>query len=192
MLVEVAVAVLRRNVLLQDVGVDFYHVGFVGADGGEVAAFFAAFRVGEEGCWEKRSQRRSGEENGAAGADGGFEEAVIFAVGGGEDLDFGARERGRGLWVPVCGDEGRVHVELGGLLVWAVQALEEVVNAFEVAVDDVEVVNIRAAQEQGESDVPVGLLACAEDDDVVDVVPFLKQHGACEGGAEGGDFFGVD
>ena len=40
--------------------------------------------------------------------------------------------------------------------------------------------------------MPVGLFAGAEDDEVVHVVPFLKQHCGGQGGAEGGEFFGVE
>jgi hypothetical protein len=39
--------------------------------------------------------------------------------------------------------------------------------------------------------VPVCLLACTEDYNVVYILPFLKQHCACEGGSKGGDFFGI-
>ena len=52
-------------------------------------------------------------------------------------------------------------------------------DAFEVAVYDVEVVDVWAAEEEREADVPVCLFACAEDDDVMHVLPFLKKHCAC-------------
>lgn len=64
-------------------------------------------------------------------------------------------------------------------------------DAFEVAVYDVEVVDVWAAEEEGETDVPVCLFTGAEDDDVVHVLPFLKKHCACEGCSEGCDFLGV-
>lgn len=64
-------------------------------------------------------------------------------------------------------------------------------DAFEVAIDDVEVVYVRSPKQESEPDVPVCLLACTEDYNVVYILPFLKQHCACEGGSKGGDFFGI-
>lgn len=75
---------------------------------------------------------------------------------------------------------------------WVVELLEESVDAAEVAVYDVEVVDVWASEEEGQAYVPVGLFACAEDDDVVNVLPLLKQHCAREGGAESSYLFGVE
>lgn len=110
---------------------------------------------------------------------------------GAQDLDLGPSKRRMVCAAAVCGDVrvvGAPGVRVG---VGAVELGEELVRALEVAVDDVEVVDVGAAEEESESDVPVGLLACAEDGYVVDVAPFLEEHDACEGGAEGGDFLGV-
>lgn len=79
-----------------------------------------------------------------------------------------------------------------GFFVRLVECLEESVDALEVAIYDVQMVDFVAAQEEGESDMPVGLLACTKYNDVVDVVALLEEHGAGEGSAEGGDLFGVD
>lgn len=73
-----------------------------------------------------------------------------------------------------------------------VEAHEAVAGCVEAAGDDVEMVDFIASEEQGEADVPVCLLAAAEDCDVVDGLALFEEHGGGERGAESGDFFGVD
>lgn len=53
-----------------------------------------------------------------------------------------------------------------------------------------DVVDLRAAQEEGEADVPEGLEAGAEDADGVDSGAAVEDEGGGEGGAEGGEFGG--
>ena len=58
--------------------------------------------------------------------------------------------------------------------------------AGEGAVDDVDVMDVRAAEEKGEADVPLGLEASAEEEEGVDSGAFGEDKGGGKGGAEGG------
>lgn len=58
--------------------------------------------------------------------------------------------------------------EVGVVGLGIVQPHDAFPGALEVARYDIQVVNLVWAEEHGESDVPVGLLACAEDGEVVD------------------------
>jgi hypothetical protein len=65
------------------------------------------------------------------------------------------------------------------------------VDAFEITMYDVEVVNVRASQQQGEPNVPIGLFARPKDNDVMYILPFLKKHRARERRPESCDLFGI-
>ena len=60
---------------------------------------------------------------------------------------------------------------------WVVQAHDAVAGGVEGASDDVEVVDFVAAKKKRQADVPVCLLATAEDCDVVDRLALFKEHG---------------
>lgn len=65
-----------------------------------------------------------------------------------------------------------------------IQRLEQVMYVLEIAVDDVEMVDILSAKKECEADVPVGLSPGSKDNHVVHVMPFLKQHSTCERSTE--------
>ncbi len=148
-------------------------MGSVAADGGDVAAFFAAFAAGEVFVREKGGGAGGAEEDGIGFADVVFEEAVVVDVLGGDDaeLDFG-----------VCG--AQVGPFGGG-----VEVVHDLFGAGEGAVDDVDVVDFRSAEHEGEPDVPLGLLSGAEDGDGVDAIATVEDDGCSEGSAKGGQLF---
>lgn len=61
--------------------------------------------------------------------------------------------------------------------------------AGEGSIDDIDVVNFFAAKHQCEPDMPLGLLACAEDGDRVDIGSTTKDSGCGECGTEGCQLF---
>ena len=67
--------------------------------------------------------------------------------------------------------------EIGVVGLWIVESHDAFPGALEVARYDVQVVNLVRPEEHGQSDVPVGLLACAEDSEVVDRLAFFEKHG---------------
>lgn len=75
----------------------------------------------------------------------------------GEDLYLGSMESF--AIPPIRRDICRLGVNLGRLLVWIIKRLEELMDAFEVAIDDIEMVDFGTTQHQGKSNVPVGLFA---------------------------------
>lgn len=136
----------------------------VAADASNVAAFFTALRVDEVACREKRRERRRRAEDDVAGADVLLQQALVLCVRGRED----GLLRARVVLVADCIDVGGVVGE------GVVEAHDAVAGGVEGARDDVEVVDFVAAKEQGEADVPVCLLAAAEDCDVVDGLAFFE------------------
>lgn len=66
----------------------------------------------------------------------------------------------------------------------------ELAGAGEVPVYDVHVVDLWAAEKQGETDVPEGLGAGAEDSDGVDAAAAVEDYGCGEGGAKGSELCG--
>lgn len=168
------VFVLGRDGLAEDFGVDFEHVWAVAADGGDVAAFFAAFGRCEVFVREQRGSARRAEEDSVGFPNILFQQALVFAVFGADDTEgeFGDR-LAEGF--PVRGGVEVVHEGSG---------------AGEGAVDDVDVVDVVAAEHEGEADVPFCLFAGAEDGDGVDVCAAVEYYGCGEGGAEGGELFG--
>lgn len=104
-----------------------------------------------------------------------FEQTAVVLEVGGQGGEFGV------------GVEG--GVEAAGV---DLQFLHQLQGAVEAAVDDVDVGDVRTAEEEGQPEVPVGLFAAAEDGDGVHVLSLLEDDGGGEGGAEGGQFFGVD
>jgi len=157
-------------------------VRLVATNASNVAALLAALGVDEVAGGEERCRGGRGAEDDVARADVLLEQALVFGVRG--------RENGLLRAGVVFGADGIDIVRVVGDRV--VEAHEAVAGGVEGAGDDVEVVDLVATQEQGEADVPVGLLAGAEDRDVVDGLAFLEQHGRGECCAESGDFFGVD
>lgn len=113
----------------------------------------AAFRAGEQFSGEQRRRGRRTAENGVGFAHVVFEEASVFAVLVAHDAEVEFRVAG------AEGVPGRGGVDL----------FHEAAGALEVAVDDVDVVDFVAAEEEGQTDVPKGLEAGAENADGVDV-----------------------
>lgn len=66
--------------------------------------------------------------------------------------------------------------EVGVVGLWVVESHDAFPGALEVARDDVQVVDLVRSEEHGKSDVPVGLLACAEDGEVVHRLALLEKH----------------
>lgn len=137
------------------------------ADASDVATFLAAFGVDEVAGWEQRSGGGRGAEDDVAGADVLFQQALVFRVGGREDSFLRPR-------IVLLAD-GVDEVGIVGERV--VEAHEASSSSVEAAGDDVEVVNLVASQEQSQADVPVCLLAAAEDCDVVDGLSLFEEHG---------------
>lgn len=145
MLVVVAAAGgFGLDLYADDVRVQLDHVRGVGADGGDVAAFAAAFVGGEELGREERRGGRRGAEDDVGVADFFLEEAAVFAEFGREGAEFDVAP-------------GRVALRDEGL--------HELCAACEAAVDDVDVVDVFGAEEECEPNVPVCLLTRAEDGD---------------------------
>jgi hypothetical protein len=85
-----------------------------------------------------------------------------------------------------------LRVPRARLFVRIVQLRQQTMHAIEVAIDNVQVMYFLATQQKRKANVPIRLLSGAKDDDVVHVLALLEEHGGCEGGAEGCDFFGVE
>lgn len=57
-------------------------------------------------------------------------------------------------------------------------------HALEVSVYDIEVVDVVASEKEREPYVPVSLPSCSKHYHIMHVCSLLKEHCACEGGAE--------
>ena len=165
------VFVFRRDGLPNDVRMQFNHRMAITANRADIPSLLPAFRAGEQFGGEQRRGGRRAAENGVGFAHVVFEEAGVFAVLVAHDAEV---EFGVAVTEGVPG--GR-----------SVDLFHEGAGALEVAVNDVDVVDFVAAEEEGEADVPEGLEAGAEDADGVDVGAAGEDEGCGEGGAEGGE-----
>ena len=114
---------------------------------------------------EERCHGRRGQENHRRFSDLLLEQAIILMMRWREERELGPmRERHHGRGGRLVVFEG---VEKGA---------DHPARALEVAIDDVDVVDVIRTEEDGEPDVPVCLLARAEDSDIVHRVTFLEDH----------------
>ena len=117
----------------EDIRMQFEHVGAIAADGADVAGFAAALGVREVFGGEQGGGAGRAEEYDVWFADVVLEQAVVFAVVGADDA------------------EGQFFVRFAevGPVVGGVDFLHEGLGAREGAVDDVDVVDLGATQEEG-------------------------------------------
>ncbi|KAI6804381.1 NAD(P)-binding protein [Hortaea werneckii] len=151
--VQVSMLVVRRDGVAEHVRVQLHHMRFVAADAGDVAAFLPAFRVGQVGGGEEGNAGWDGAEDDVGGAHEVFQKALVFCMTWREDVLL----RLAVVFFPDLIDE------VGVVGLWVVESHDTFPGALEVARYDVQVMDLVRPEEHGESDVPVGLLACTED-----------------------------
>jgi len=161
------VLVVRRDGVADDIRVEFYHVRFIGADAGDVAAFLASLGIGKVACWEEGGAGGCSAEDHVRGSHVFFQETFVLGVHWREEVGFHLAVVATAYGVHVA----RV-VRLG-----VVEPKDAGAGGFEIPRDDVEVVDLAWAEQHGQTDVPVGLLAGAEDGEVVDGGAFFEEHG---------------
>lgn len=101
-----------------------------------------------------------------------FQQPLVFAEVAAQDAEF------------------RVGAQL--IMVDGIEFLHQTPRTCEGAVDDVDVLDVVAAQQERDPDVPEGLFPRAEDGEGVDVRASVQDDGGGERGAEGGELLGVD
>ena len=123
-----------------------------------------------------------GAENDIGAADVFFQKTSVLCVAGGEDACFGL--------VAVLVTERVLVVRI----FWegVVESHQHLSCSIEGAVDDIDMVNLCAAEKESQTDMPVGLFACTEDGQVVHFVSSLEKHAASQSGTEGSEFLSVD
>lgn len=141
------------------------------ADRADIPALPPALDAGQILGGEQGLRAGGAAEDGIRFADVLFDEAVVLAVFVAHDAEAEFLVR-----VPEV-------LPFGG----CVDGFHQLAGALEAAVDDVDVVDIPAAEEEGEADVPEGLEAGAENADGVDGGAAGEDCGGGEGGAEGGE-----
>lgn len=129
---------LHRDGLAEDVRVQFDHVVPITAYRADISPLLPAFRRGEVFRREKGGGARGAAEDGVGFADVFFQQTDVFAVFVADDAE---------VEFVVC--VAQAFPFFGG-----VDVGHELARAFKVAVDDVDVVDIAAAQDEGEADVP--------------------------------------
>jgi len=164
--VDVSVLVMRCNSISYDVWMKLYHVGFVAAYQRNVSALLSSFRVGEIRCGKERSCGRGATEDDIARSDVLLEEPLILRVCWRENFLFGfAVESGANgvdvIWI--------VRLRI-------VEAHDAVSCAVKISCDNVQMVDLWAAKDQSQTDMPIGLFASSEYGDIVDRMALFEKH----------------